>query len=229
MSPSLHVARNEWRLILKEPRFLLLFLMAPLLLVLLQALYVFGSVQSGITPQDADILTRVQLVVGLLIAGSAVSLGADSFAGERERNSLEILLCTPLTLEQIFQGKMLGVLPLPLLTGLSGQLLVGLMVSLGTEWGFGYWAEGWKAMALLPFYAFFITAAAIWFSLRSGSVRSAAQMSSFLMLLVLFLLLGTSEAYFRLPAYRWGLWAFLSIGGLLLSRMSWNRFQAYVP
>ena len=80
-----HVARHEIRQILREPKFLLPFLFPPVLLVASQVLLL----PRGVSP---EVLSRMMLFCALLIATMIVPLASDSFAGERERGSLELLL-----------------------------------------------------------------------------------------------------------------------------------------
>src|SRR3989338_6609150 len=114
MGDVLRMARHEWRLILREPRFLVPFLITPLLLVGFQAFAVASAADGD--AGDIRVVTRSLLLMLAVFAPSlAIPLGADSFAGERERNTLEVLLCLPIGMRALFWGKVLGILPLPVL------------------------------------------------------------------------------------------------------------------
>lgn len=118
---------------------------------------------------NAQVVTMMAGTVTAAGAVLAVILGADAFAGERERGTLVPLLVSPLTPGELLMGKALGLanawgvmylLALPYLwaVGAGGQNLVQSMVYLalfGTPLVLGF---GYLAMAL---------------SARTGSVLSA--------------------------------------------------------
>lgn len=65
----------------------------------------------------------MMLLLGCLMAPMGAPLAADSFAGERERNSLELLQLSPVKSTDLFWGKLLAVLPFPLMFSLICQLV----------------------------------------------------------------------------------------------------------
>ena len=77
------VARHEWLLIFREPRFWVPFLFPPLLLLVTQWI-VFSN--QGDAFGSEDIQGYIMLLLGVMMAPMASPLTADSFAGERERN-----------------------------------------------------------------------------------------------------------------------------------------------
>ncbi len=118
---------------------------------------------------NAQVVTMMAGTVTAAGAVLAVILGADAFAGERERGTLVPMLVAPVTPDELLMGKALGLasawgvmylLALPYLwaVGAGGQNLVQSMVYLalfGTPLVLGF---GYLAMAL---------------SARTGSVLSA--------------------------------------------------------
>ena len=104
---TLRIAGHEIRQILREPKFLLPFLFPPVLLVVSQV---------ALLPPDVPswMVSRMMLFCALLIAPMIVPLASDSFAGERERGSLELLLLLPVRPSAVFYGKLLALLPVPL-------------------------------------------------------------------------------------------------------------------
>lgn len=194
MRDALRMARHEWRLILKEPRFLLPFLLTPLILLGLQAVSLAGRL--GSPRETLDLARSLLLMLAVLAPSAAVPLGADTFAGEKERNTLEILMCLPVGVGPLFWGKILGILPFPVLVGWLGQGLLGVMLA---SQGYAYPGFGallLKAMALTPALALFLCALSTLLSLLAESVRSAAQLSSLAMLGLFFLAAAFSTAYF---------------------------------
>jgi ABC-type transport system involved in multi-copper enzyme maturation permease subunit len=196
MAHALRVARHEWRLIFKEPRFLLPFLITPFLLVGLQAFSAFShSLDSAL---DALSQTRtLLLMLSVLAPGAAVPLGADSFAGEKERNTLEILMCLPVDMGSLFWGKVMGIFPVPVLVGWLGQgVMLGILVYKG-YWISGFGVDAAKAMALTPVLGLFLCSVSALLSLVSESVRGAAQLTSLVMLGIFFSVTFFSPAFFH--------------------------------
>ena len=64
----------------------------------------------------------MMLLLGCLMAPMGAPLAADSFAGERERNSLELLQLLPVKASTLFWGKLLAILPFPIFFAVLVQL-----------------------------------------------------------------------------------------------------------
>lgn len=175
---------HELRMVLREPRFWVPFLIPPFFLLIVQIWL------RATQPEALDLGGASLLTLGALLSTLSVTLTADSFAGERERNTLELLLCLPTSLAKIFLGKLLALLPLPIMLALLSQLL--------------YWwtLEGDSPLLLLQAWAhalsccLVITAVALLISLRSHTVRSAAQGTLLFVLALLFSTQVTGSWYF---------------------------------
>ena len=89
------IARHELGMILREPKFLIPFVLPPILLIVSQLVLLPGE-------NDPMVFTRMMLICALLIAPMVVPLASDSFAGERERGSLELLMLLPVKPASIF-------------------------------------------------------------------------------------------------------------------------------
>ncbi|MCQ2105311.1 MAG: ABC transporter permease subunit [Fibrobacter sp.] len=114
-----HVLKHELRLIFREPRFWIPFIIPPVLLAASQGIAVNrygGQIMEGMEGY-------MMLLLGCLMAPMGAPLAADSFAGERERNSLELLQLSPVKPAHLFWGKLLAVLPFPLMFSLICQLV----------------------------------------------------------------------------------------------------------
>ena len=86
----LHVFKHELRLIFRDPRFWIPFIIPPVILAASQAIAVSrygGEIMQGMG-------SYMMLLLGCLMAPMGAPLAGDSFAGERERNSLELVLLT---------------------------------------------------------------------------------------------------------------------------------------
>jgi len=63
------------------------------------------------------------LVVGFFPMSFSLVIALETFVGEKERNSLEPLLATPLTNKQLYFGKMLAAIVPPLAASYLGMLV----------------------------------------------------------------------------------------------------------
>lgn len=223
MPAAFRLAAHEWRLILKEPRFLLPFLITPLLVIGLQAFAVYlGGDASGIHP--AEIARSLVLMLAVITPSMAVPLGADSFAGEKERNTFEILLCLPVGTLSLFWGKVLGVLPFPVLIAWAGQ---GILIAvLGSRYPIpaDFRGDFAKAFLLAPAVGLFFSALSAYISLGAETVRGAAQLGSLAMLALFGVVLSSTGAVYASDAWFAGLMGGLLAGAALCLALARRRF-----
>lgn len=194
-SHTLRIAQHEWRLILKEPRFLIPFLLMPLVLIGIQAFTVYFR-PVGNDYETLLLARSLLLMLAVLAPSAAVPLGADSFAGEKERNTLEILLCLPIDIGALFWGKVLGIFPLPVLMGWVGQaVMLAILSSRGLLLPL-FVGDAMKALLFTPCIGLFLCAFATLMSLIADSVRGAAQLTSLAMLVIFFTVMFCSTWIF---------------------------------
>ena len=114
----LHVFYHELRLIFRDPRFWIPFIIPPVILATSQLI--------AVSHYGSDIMNGMQgymmLLLGCLMAPMGAPLAGDTFAGERERNSLELLQLAPIAPARLFWGKLLAILPFPMAFSLLAQL-----------------------------------------------------------------------------------------------------------
>jgi ABC-2 type transport system permease protein len=132
--------------------------------------------------QQREMWTAAPFVPGMyfmwlpfVLAGGTT---ADSFAGERERHTLETLLATRLSDRDIFLGKVLAVViySLTITWGCALLALVTLNVTRGQGPWFVYDAAGWALIIVGSLLlSLMMTAVGVLASLRAASVRAAAQ------------------------------------------------------
>jgi ABC-type transport system involved in multi-copper enzyme maturation permease subunit len=112
-----HILRHELRIFFREPRFWIPFVIPPIILALSQFI--------AVSRYGAGIMNGMQgymmLLLGCLMAPMGAPLAADSFAGERERNSLELLQLLPVKASTLFWGKLLAILPFPIVFAMLVQ------------------------------------------------------------------------------------------------------------
>lgn len=203
-SPLAHMVRHEIRLVMREPRFWIPFLVPPLFLVGMQA---WAAVRLQGTQLNISLDPSLLLLVGTLVSSMSVSLTADSFAGERERNTLEILLGLPLSPRVLFMSKLLAILPFPFVLSLASQALLW---SLFPNTAFTILL---RAMCFAVAYMLLVTTLTLLVSLHSTTVRAAAQSSA---LFVLMAMLAT-QAVGPFIAYSPLAWLVLPVAILIAS------------
>jgi uncharacterized membrane protein SpoIIM required for sporulation len=151
--------------------------------------------------------------VGFFPISISLVIALESFAGERERLSLEPLLATPLTDGQLYLGKMLASLLLPLMAA-----YLGIFVYLGGLYLRIEWLPPFQLLLQVLFLTFaqavVMVNGAVVISSQATSVRAANLLASFVILPVSQLIIAESLIMF------WGryniLWMVL-IGLLLIS------------
>ena len=135
------------------------------------------------------------MVVGFFPISISLVIALESFAGERERLSLEPLLATPLTDSQLYFGKIAASLLTPLGASFLGIFvyLAGLLVRIG-----------WRPPPQLLLQVLLLTAAqavvmvtgAVVISSQTTSVRAANLLASFIIVPISQLIIGESLIMF---------------------------------
>src|SRR6266487_5934556 len=174
------------------------------------------------------VVNRLSLVGAFFVvfipASFSLVLALESFVGERERTTLEVLLSTPLRETEIYAGKMAAVLAVSL--GLCyGGLLVYCLITFP---GLGFFPLGiLVALALSTIcQVAAMVAGAVIISLNARTMRAANVMASFIILpmsLVLqieaaLILLGRSE-------FLWCFALLMAVVAVVLVRMGFNGFS----
>ncbi len=135
------------------------------------------------------------MVVGFFPISISLVIALESFAGERERLSLEPLLATPLTDRQLYLGKMIASLVPPLGASYLGisVYLVGLVFRLG-------WLPPTQLLiqilTLTTVQAIVMVSGAVVISSQTTSVRAANLLASFIIIPVAELIIGESLIMF---------------------------------
>ncbi|HKB18168.1 MAG TPA: stage II sporulation protein M [Candidatus Dormibacteraeota bacterium] len=174
------------------------------------------------------VVNRLSLVGAFFVvfipASFSLVLALESFVGERERTTLEVLLSTPLREAEIYAGKVVAVLTVSL-TLCYGGLLVYCLVTFP---GLGYFPVGiLLALALSTIcQVAAMVAGAVIISLNARTMRAANVMASFIILPMSVVL--QLEAALILLGRADILWGFALAMGLLaivLLRMGFNGFS----
>jgi ABC-type transport system involved in multi-copper enzyme maturation permease subunit len=172
-------------------------------------------------PAAQALLTRSFLsVLSLIGAAMAVPLGADAFAGEKERRSWETLLCLPVPHRRLFAGKVLGILPFPLFVGWAGQAAALALASLR---GHAVPSASWFPVLLTPFLAAFVVALSVLVSLGCQSVRAAAQITGLCLLPLFPAVMLSVHVLPAHPAALAGILAALGAGAMICFALAARR------
>jgi len=157
------------------------------------------------------------MVVGFFPISVSLVIALESFVGEKERHSIEPLLCSPLTDGQLYLGKLLAAMVPPLLASYLGILvyLVGV-----------YTQIGWKPepvllaqiLLLTTVQAILMVSGAVVVSSQTTSVRAANLLASFIIIPMSFLIQGESIVMFwaRYSVLWWAIIGQVLITGLLI-------------
>lgn len=183
----LHVFKHELRLIFRDPKFWVPFIIPPVILAASQAIAVSrygGEIMQGME-------SYMMLLLGCLMAPMGAPLAADSFAGERERNSLELLQLSPIAPAKLFWGKLLAVLPFPIVFSLMTQ---------GAYWlGHPEITTTAAVAAILGALSavLLVNSFTLSFSLKAKTVRAATQLSLFFIVPLLLLVQLGHEVFLQ--------------------------------
>ena len=183
----IHVFKHEIRLIFRDPRFWIPFVIPPVILAASQAI---ATSRYGATVFDG-MEGYMMLLLGCLMAPMGAPLAADSFAGERERNSLELLQLSPIAPAKLFWGKLLAVLPFPIAFSMFAE--------------FAYWFSHPDISTTVAVAAvlgalsavLLTTAFSLMLSLRVKTVRAATQLSLFVIVPLLLLVQLGHETFLQ--------------------------------
>jgi len=165
------------------------------------------------------------MIVGFFPISFSLVVALETFVGERERKSIEALLCTPLTNGQLYLGKMLAAMLPPL-----GAAYLGIVVYLVGLYVF----RGWSTSPLLLLQIVLLTtceavvmvSGAVVISSQTTSTRAANLLASFI--IVPMALVVQAESFIMFQGNYSLLWAFIAalvVVDLLLARMGLHLFD----
>jgi uncharacterized membrane protein SpoIIM required for sporulation len=174
------------------------------------------------------VVNRLALVGAFFVvfipASFSLVLALESFVGERERTTLEVLLSTPLREAEIYAGKVIAVLTVSL-TLCYGGLLVYCLVTFP---GLGYFPLGiLLALALSTIcQVAAMVAGAVIISLNARTMRAANVMASFIILpMSVVLQLEAALILLGRADILWGFALAMSLVAIVLLRMGFNGFS----
>lgn len=229
LSGALSVTRRELRDTLRDWR-----IVAPIVLLTLVFPIIMNftaaAAQDFVQQYGAEIIGDrfipfLLMIVGFFPISFSLVVALETFVGERERKSIEALLCTPLSNGQLYLGKMLAAMLPPL-----GAAYMGIVLYLTGLYLF----RGWSAppqlliqiVLLTTCEAIVMVSGAVVVSSQTTSTRAANLLASFIIIPMALLVQAESVMMF------WGrydvLWLFVAaliVVDLLLVRMGVSLFD----
>ncbi len=165
------------------------------------------------------------MIVGFFPISFSLIIALESFVGEKERNSLEPLLGTPISDSALYLGKLFSSMIPPLFASYLGiaSYLVGLFISMRYV---PEWVVLIQILLLTMMESIVMVAGAVVVSSHTTSVRAANLLASFIIIPMAFLLQGETVLLF------WGqydvLWAVVAglvVAAALLVRTGIRTFN----
>lgn len=229
LAGALTVTRRELRDTLRDWRIVIPIVLLTLVFPVIMN-FTAGAAQDFVKQYGANIIGErlipfLLMIVGFFPISFSLVVALETFVGERERKSIEALLCTPLTNGQLYFGKMLAAMIPPL-----GAAYLGIsLYLLGL-----YLFRGWTAPPelLLPIVllttgeAVVMVSGAVIVSSQTTSTRAANLLASFIIIPMALLVQAESIVMFwGIYDALWGFVAALFVVDLILVRMGVQLFD----
>jgi len=213
---------RDWRMVVP---ILILTLLFPALMSFVADMALDWVARYGASIVGDRLMPFLLMVVGFFPISFSLVIALETFVGEKERNSLEPLLATPLSDSQLYIGKMLAAMIPPLLAAYMG---IGVYV-------IGLYAfEGWSpppqllllVLVLTTAEALVMVSGAVVVSSQTTSARAANLLASFIIIPVAFLMQGEALIMFW-ANYNvlWWIVLFLVVVDAVLIRMGIHLFN----
>ena len=229
LRPALVVTRREMRDTLRDWRILVPISILSTVFPFL-ANFAASRGLNFVNQYGADIImTRLfpflMLVVGFFPSSFSLVIALEVFVGEKERQSLEPLLASPLTDLQLYLGKLFSATFTPIIASYFAINFYALLVGLTVGW--------WPTLSLYAVtmvlssaQAFVMVSAAVVISSQATSARAANLIASFIIIPMAFLLQGeASLLLFGDYDVLWLIALFLSVVTVLFVRMGIHVFD----
>ncbi len=183
---------RDWRIVL--PVILLTSFFPWLLNFTAQQLSEF-AVQYGSPVLSERLIPFLLMIVGFFPVTISLVIALESFVGEKERRSIEPLLISPLEDWQLYMGKLLASLVLPMLSSYLGTFIY--LVGVNRQVG---WSPPtpllFQVLALAAVQALVMVCGAVVVSTQTTSVRAANLLASFIVVPMALLIQGESIIMF---------------------------------
>ncbi|MGQ9625759.1 MAG: stage II sporulation protein M [Anaerolineae bacterium] len=219
---ELHDSLRDWRIVIPV---ILLTLIFPWLMNFTASVATAFAEKYGAPLIGTRLIPFLLMIVGFFPISFSLVIALETFVGEKERNSLEPLLAMPISDTELYLGKMLAALILPLLASYLGISVY----MLGMYWTMDYFPPPVllvQILLLTTMEAVVMVSGAVVVSSQTTSVRAANLLASFIIIPMAFLVQAESVIMF------WGryevLWYILLalvVADIILVRMGVRIFN----
>ena len=189
---------------MREPRFVLLLLLPSFLLLGVRLLNAESFLQLPL-----DFIKFLLLLLGAMNSTMTFPFAADAFAGERERNTLELLQLAPVSPKTIFFAKLMTILPFAVFGAVLAQII------------FLFMCKAIPGMIIFMAFLGAISFALLFngltllLSLRSKTVRAATQTAAIISFPFYFLIQAWYPEFFSISIFPFAFFL-ISVASLLL-------------
>ncbi len=213
---------RDWRIVLPIVGMTLFF---PLLMTLTANAMVNYVQKFGAEIIGERMYPFLMMVVGFFPSSISLVVALESFAGERERRTIEPLLAAPLDDAQLYLGKLLAVLFLPVSVS-----YVGIVVYLVGLWKAVHWSPPFLTMLLVflltGLQAVLMVSGAVVISTQATSVRSANLLASLIIVPVALLLQWESlNLFWQKYGVLWATAAVVTMLSVVAARLGIAHFN----
>ena len=223
------VTRRELRDTLRDWRIVVPIVLLTLVFPVIMN-FTAGAAQDFVRQYGAEIIGErlipfLLMIVGFFPISFSLVVALETFVGERERKSVEALLCTPLTNGQLYFGKTLAAMIPPL-----GAAYLGITLYLIGLYLFRHWSAPSELLIqiilLTTCEAIVMVSGAVVVSSQTTSTRAANLLASFIIIPMALLVQAESIIMFwAMYDVLWGFVAALLVVDLLLVRMGVQLFD----
>ncbi|MBI2861190.1 MAG: stage II sporulation protein M [Chloroflexi bacterium] len=164
-------------------------------------------------------------VIAFFPTGFSLIFALESFVGEKERGSLEPLFCLPVSTVQLYMGKLLGTVLLPVTVAAIALVIYVFAVNRWLAYQVSPILAA-QVMLITVLEAAVIVSAAVVVSSHAATIRSANLLASFILIPVIFLIEAQAVALMRGRGDI--LWLFapeLAIVAVILTRLGVRLFD----
>lgn len=252
---QLAITIKDLKTITTNKRMFVVLLIVPLVLVIVMpSIFIMGAYFApesmddfrqllAATPYDLETADMQMLIIELMINGimpvffiiipimAASVMAASSFVGEKEKHTLETLLYSPLSLQQIFQSKILASFAMSMMVSFGSFLAMVLVVEIELLLTIGQMVVPgvvWLVTMLLlsPAISLIAIILIVRGSAKAQSMEESQQRAVFLVLPVIFLVVGQFTGIITV-----GTWLLLALGvvvavlAFVLMRTSMRKYS----
>jgi uncharacterized membrane protein SpoIIM required for sporulation/ABC-type transport system involved in multi-copper enzyme maturation permease subunit len=213
---------RDWRMVIPMVVLTLLF---PALMSFVADMALNWVARYGADIVGDRLMPFLLMVVGFFPISFSLVVALETFVGEKERNSLEPLLATPLSDAQLYLGKTLAAMIPPLLAA-----YLGITVYLAGLYLFEGWLPSFRLLSLIVLLTtaegLVMVSGAVVVSSQTTSVRAANLLASFIIIPVAFLMQGEALIMFWANySVLWWILLFLMVVDAVLIRMGIHIFN----